>query len=139
MLVAPLRDRFGVLLRLDYYDELALTSIVTRSAELFNASIDHESAGEIASRARGTPRIANRLLKRVRDYAQVRGNGHISIDMAREALELLQVDPRGLDHIDHKLIIAMIERFRGGPVGLDTIAASIGEESQRLKMCMNRI
>lgn len=132
-LSAPLRDRFGVLLRLDYYDELALTSIVTRSAELFNASIDHESAGEIASRARGTPRIANRLLKRVRDYAQVRGNGHISIDMAREALELLQVDPRGLDHIDHKLITGMIERFRGGPVGLDTIAASIGEESTTIE------
>ncbi|WP_313891735.1 Holliday junction branch migration DNA helicase RuvB [Psychrobacillus sp.] len=132
-LSAPLRDRFGVLLRLDYYDEMALTSIVTRSAELFNASIDHESAGEIASRARGTPRIANRLLKRVRDYAQVRGNGHISIDMAQEALELLQVDPRGLDHIDHKLITAMIERFRGGPVGLDTIAASIGEESTTIE------
>ena len=132
-LSAPLRDRFGVLLRLDYYDEAALTSIVVRSAELFNASIDHESAGEIARRARGTPRIANRLLKRVRDYAQVRGNGHISIDMAKEALELLQVDPRGLDHIDHKLITAMIERFRGGPVGLDTIAASIGEESTTIE------
>ena len=132
-LSAPLRDRFGVLLRLDYYDEAALTSIVVRSAELFNASIDHESAGEIARRARGTPRIANRLLKRVRDYAQVRGNGHISIDMPKEALELLQVDPRGLDHIDHKLITAMIERFRGGPVGLDTIAASIGEESTTIE------
>lgn len=132
-LSAPLRDRFGVLLRLDYYEEEALTSIVVRSAELFNASIDHESAGEIARRSRGTPRIANRLLKRVRDYAQVRGNGHISLDMAREALELLQVDPRGLDHIDHKLMIAMIERFRGGPVGLDTIAASIGEESTTIE------
>ncbi|MEK3981082.1 Holliday junction branch migration DNA helicase RuvB [Psychrobacillus sp. FSL K6-2836] len=132
-LSAPLRDRFGVLLRLDYYDEDALTSIVARSSELFNASIDHESAGEIARRSRGTPRIANRLLKRVRDYAQVRGNGHISIDMAKEALELLQVDPRGLDHIDHKLILAMIERFRGGPVGLDTIAASIGEESATIE------
>ncbi|MEI4769433.1 Holliday junction branch migration DNA helicase RuvB [Psychrobacillus sp. FJAT-51614] len=132
-LSAPLRDRFGVLLRLEFYDEEALTSIVVRSAELFNASIDHESAGEIARRARGTPRIANRLLKRVRDYAQVRGNGHISIELAREALELLQIDPRGLDHIDHKLITAMIERFRGGPVGLDTIAASIGEESTTIE------
>ena len=132
-LSAPLRDRFGVLLRLDFYDEDALTSIVVRSAELFNASIDHESAGEIARRARGTPRIANRLLKRVRDYAQVRGNGHITMDLAREALELLQVDPRGLDHIDHKLLTAMIERFRGGPVGLDTIAASIGEESATIE------
>ncbi|WP_144511191.1 Holliday junction branch migration DNA helicase RuvB [Bacillus sp. FJAT-22090] len=132
-LSAPLRDRFGVLLRLDYYEEDALTSIVIRSAELFNASIDPESAGEIARRSRGTPRIANRLLKRVRDYAQVRGNGHISLEMASEALELLQVDPRGLDHIDHKLITAMIERFRGGPVGLDTIAASIGEESTTIE------
>lgn len=132
-LSAPLRDRFGVLLRLDYYDEEALTSIVVRSAELFNASIDHESAGEIARRSRGTPRIANRLLKRVRDYAQVRGNGHISLENAKEALELLQVDPRGLDHIDHKLIMSMIERFRGGPVGLDTIAASIGEESTTIE------
>ena len=132
-LSAPLRDRFGVLLRLDYYDEDALTAIVVRSAELFNASIDHESAGEIARRSRGTPRIANRLLKRVRDYAQVRGNGYISLDIAREALELLQVDPRGLDHIDHKLIMSMIERFRGGPVGLDTIAASIGEESTTIE------
>lgn len=132
-LSAPLRDRFGVLLRLDYYDEEALTSIVLRSAELFNAAIDHESAGEIARRSRGTPRIANRLLKRVRDYAQVRGNGNITITIAKEALELLQVDPRGLDHIDHKLIHAMIERFRGGPVGLDTIAASIGEESTTIE------
>ena len=132
-LSAPLRDRFGVLLRLDYYDEDALTSIVARSSELFNASIDHESAGEIARRSRGTPRIANRLLKRVRDYAQVRGNGHISLDIANEALELLQVDPLGLDHIDHKLILSMIERFRGGPVGLDTIAASIGEESTTIE------
>ena len=132
-LSAPLRDRFGVLLRLDFYDEAALTSIVVRSAELFNASIDHESAGEIARRSRGTPRIANRLLKRVRDFAQVRGNGHISIDIAREALELLQVDPIGLDHIDHQLLLSMIERFRGGPVGLDTIAASIGEESTTIE------
>lgn len=132
-LSAPLRDRFGVLLRLDFYDEHALTSIVERSAELFNASIDYESAGEIARRSRGTPRIANRLLKRVRDYAQVRGNGHISLNLATEALELLQVDPRGLDHIDHKLLMAMIERFRGGPVGLDTIAASIGEESTTIE------
>lgn len=132
-LSAPLRDRFGVLLRLDYYDEEALTAIVVRSAELFNATIDHESAGEIARRSRGTPRIANRLLKRVRDYAQVRGNGKITLSIAKDALELLQVDPLGLDHIDHKLMNAMIERFRGGPVGLDTIAASIGEESTTIE------
>jgi Holliday junction DNA helicase RuvB len=132
-LSAPLRDRFGVLLRLDYYDNDALTEIVTRSATLFDAEIDHPSAGEIASRSRGTPRIANRLLKRVRDFAQVRGNGTISIDTAQEALELLQVDALGLDHIDHKLLVSMIERFRGGPVGLDTIAASIGEESTTIE------
>ncbi|EPD54309.1 Holliday junction ATP-dependent DNA helicase ruvB [Paenisporosarcina sp. HGH0030] len=132
-LSAPLRDRFGVLLRLDYYDNQALTEIVSRSATLFDAEIDHPSAGEIASRSRGTPRIANRLLKRVRDFAQVRGNGTISIETAQEALELLQVDALGLDHIDHKLILGMIERFRGGPVGLDTIAASIGEESTTIE------
>ena len=132
-LSAPLRDRFGVLLRLDYYDNRALTEIVTRSAALFDAEIDYPSAGEIASRSRGTPRIANRLLKRVRDFAQVRGDGTISIDTAQEALELLQVDALGLDHIDHKLLIGMIERFRGGPVGLDTIAASIGEESTTIE------
>ncbi|PUB12290.1 Holliday junction branch migration DNA helicase RuvB [Paenisporosarcina sp. OV554] len=132
-LSAPLRDRFGVLLRLDYYDNHALTEIVSRSATLFDAEIDHPSAGEIASRSRGTPRIANRLLKRVRDFAQVRGNGTISIDVAQDALELLQVDALGLDHIDHKLLVGMIERFRGGPVGLDTIAASIGEESTTIE------
>lgn len=132
-LSAPLRDRFGVLLRLDYYDNHALTEIVSRSATLFDAEIDHPSAGEIASRSRGTPRIANRLLKRVRDFAQVRGNGTISFDVAQEALELLQVDALGLDHIDHKLLVGMIERFRGGPVGLDTIAASIGEESTTIE------
>ncbi|MDX1807274.1 MAG: Holliday junction branch migration DNA helicase RuvB [Paenisporosarcina sp.] len=132
-LSAPLRDRFGVLLRLDYYDQEALTEIVIRSSALFDANIDHVAAGEIASRSRGTPRIANRLLKRLRDFAQVRGNGDITLESADEALELLQVDPLGLDHIDHKLIIGMIERFRGGPVGLDTIAASIGEESTTIE------
>ena len=132
-LSAPLRDRFGVLLRLDFYDNQALTEIVSRSAALFGVEIDFPSAGEIASRSRGTPRIANRLLKRVRDFAQVRGNGTIAIDIAQEALELLQVDALGLDHIDHKLIVGMIERFRGGPVGLDTIAASIGEESTTIE------
>jgi len=132
-LSAPLRDRFGVLLRLDYYDNQALTEIVSRSATLFEAEIDHPSAGEIASRSRGTPRIANRLLKRVRDFAQVRGNGIISIDTAQEALELMQVDALGLDHIDHKLLLGMIERFKGRPVGLDTIAAIIGEESTTIE------
>jgi len=128
-LSAPLRDRFGVPLRLEYYDEEPLTEIVVRSATVFDVSIDRAAAVELAKRARGTPRIANRLLRRVRDYAQVRGDGRITLETAQQALEMLQVDSHGLDHIDHKLIISMIERFRGGPVGLDTIAASIGEES----------
>lgn len=128
-LSAPLRDRFGVPLRLEYYDVAPLKEIVVRSAGLFEVSIDGLAAVEIARRSRGTPRIANRLLRRVRDYAQVRGNGSITLDMANEALEMLQVDSRGLDHIDHKLLVGMIERFRGGPVGIDTISASIGEES----------
>lgn len=132
-LSAPLRDRFGVLARLEYYDEEALTSIVSRSSRLFQAAIDPRAASEIARRSRGTPRIANRLLKRVRDYAQVRGDGKITEALANEALELLQVDKRGLDHIDHKLLHAMSERFRGGPVGLDTLAASIGEESATIE------
>lgn len=128
-LSAPLRDRFGVPLRLEYYEEEPLKEIVIRSANLFDVVIDHLAAIEIARRSRGTPRIANRLLRRVRDYAQVRGDGSITIDIAQEALEMLQVDSHGLDHIDHKLIRSMIERFKGGPVGIDTIAASIGEES----------
>ncbi|CAM5196325.1 Holliday junction branch migration complex subunit RuvB OS=Ureibacillus acetophenoni OX=614649 GN=ruvB PE=3 SV=1 [Ureibacillus acetophenoni] len=127
-LSAPFRDRFGVMLRLDYYDESSLVEIVLRSAKLFEVDIDKLAAREIARRSRGTPRIANRLLKRVRDYAQVIGNGVISLSIANQALELLQVDPLGLDHIDHKLLRSMIEGFKGGPVGLDTLAASIGEE-----------
>lgn len=132
-LSAPLRDRFGVLLRLDYYDEEALSEIVERSAELFQVAIHQQGAIELARRSRGTPRIANRLLKRVRDYAQVIGDGHITLPLCQTALELLQVDPLGLDHIDRKLVENMIERFRGGPVGLDTISASIGEESMTIE------
>ena len=128
-LSAPLRDRFGVPLRLEYYEEEPLTEIVIRSADVFDVKIERPAAVELAKRSRGTPRIANRLLRRVRDYAQVRGDGKISLETAQEALEMLQVDSHGLDHIDHKLITGMIEQFRGGPVGIDTIAASIGEES----------
>lgn len=128
-LSAPLRDRFGVPLRLEYYEEGPLKEIVIRSASLFDVSIDENAAVEIARRSRGTPRIANRLLRRVRDYAQVRGDGSITKSIAKEALEMLRVDSHGLDNIDHKLLMSMIERFRGGPVGIDTIAASIGEES----------
>jgi holliday junction DNA helicase RuvB len=132
-LSAPLRDRFGVLSRLEYYKEDQLKNIVLRTAELFDTEIDEPSAAEIARRSRGTPRIANRLLRRVRDFAQVKGNGTINLQLAREALELLQVDRLGLDHIDHKLLKGIIERFRGGPVGLDTIAASIGEEAETIE------
>jgi len=132
-LSAPLRDRFGVLSRLEYYKEDQLKNIVLRTSEVFGTEIDDPSASEIARRSRGTPRIANRLLRRVRDFAQVRGNGTIELALAREALELLQVDRLGLDHIDHKLLKGIIERFRGGPVGLDTIAASIGEEAETIE------
>jgi len=115
-------------LRLDFYDEESLIEIVKRSSKLFEVDIDDKAAEEIARRSRGTPRIANRLLKRVRDYAQVIGNGWITLDIAKQALELLQVDRFGLDQIDHKLLQSMIVQFNGGPVGLDTLAASIGEE-----------
>ncbi|RSD24078.1 Holliday junction branch migration DNA helicase RuvB [Mesobacillus subterraneus] len=132
-LSAPLRDRFGVLSRLEYYNETQLTDIVVRTAELLDTEIDWLAAQELARRSRGTPRIANRLLKRVRDFAQVRGNGAIEESLAKEALELMQVDRLGLDHIDHKLLKGIIEKYRGGPVGLETIAATIGEESQTIE------
>ncbi len=132
-LSAPLRDRFGVLSRLEYYTENQLAGIVTRTAELLEVEIDGQAAQEIARRSRGTPRIANRLLRRVRDFAQVRGNGTITTQMADIALELLQVDRLGLDHIDHKLLRGIIEKFRGGPVGLETIAATIGEEAHTIE------
>lgn len=133
MLSAPLRDRFGVLSRLEYYTEADLTQIIVRSADIFQIELTHEAAIEIARRSRGTPRIANRLLKRVRDFAQVKGDGVITEELAHHALEQLQVDRLGLDHIDHKLLKGMIEKFRGGPVGLDTIAATIGEESDTIE------
>jgi Holliday junction DNA helicase RuvB len=132
-LSAPLRDRFGVLSRLEYYNEEQLATIVERAASILGAPIAKNATTEIARRSRGTPRIANRLLRRVRDFAQVRGNGMIDEVMAKDALEMLQVDGLGLDHIDHKLIIGIIERFRGGPVGIDTIAATIGEEPHTIE------
>ncbi|MBS8265046.1 Holliday junction branch migration DNA helicase RuvB [Mesobacillus boroniphilus] len=132
-LSAPLRDRFGVLSRLEYYNERQLTDIVVRTAELLETEIDWLAAQELARRSRGTPRIANRLLKRVRDFAQVRGNGAVEETLAKEALELMQVDRLGLDHIDHKLLKGIIEKYRGGPVGLETISATIGEESQTIE------
>ena len=133
LLSAPLRDRFGVLSRLEYYNEMQLADIVERTAEILNIEIDPKAANEVARRSRGTPRIANRLLRRVRDYAQVSGEGIISTEIAQSSLELLQVDRLGLDHIDHKLLKGIIEKFRGGPVGLDTIAATIGEESHTIE------
>jgi Holliday junction DNA helicase RuvB len=133
LLSAPLRDRFGVVSRLEFYTIDELSFIVARNADLLGIEIVGDAAEEIALRSRGTPRIANRLLKRVRDFAQVRGDGIITPEISGEALKMLQVDPRGLDSIDHKMLRAMISSFRGGPVGLDTIAATIGEESQTIE------
>ncbi|OMD61369.1 Holliday junction DNA helicase RuvB [Paenibacillus odorifer] len=133
LLSAPLRDRFGVVSRLEFYNIDELSYIVSRNADLLGIEIVGDAAEEIALRSRGTPRIANRLLKRVRDFAQVRGDGIITPEISGEALKMLQVDPRGLDSIDHKMLSAMISSFRGGPVGLDTIAATIGEESQTIE------
>jgi Holliday junction DNA helicase RuvB len=130
---APLRDRFGVLGRLEYYTVRQLAEIVERTASILQTPIDPLAAEEIARRSRGTPRIANRLLRRVRDFAQVAGDGAIDHALAIESLERLQVDRLGLDHIDHKLLKGIIERFRGGPVGLETIAASIGEEAATIE------
>ncbi|WP_078545385.1 Holliday junction branch migration DNA helicase RuvB [Litchfieldia alkalitelluris] len=132
-LSAPLRDRFGVHSRLEYYDEKQLADIVERTAEILQVEIHPHAAEEVARRSRGTPRIANRLLRRVRDFAQVSGEGIITTEIADSSLELLQVDRLGLDHIDHKLLKGIIEKFRGGPVGLDTIAATIGEESHTIE------
>jgi holliday junction DNA helicase RuvB len=133
LLSSPLRDRFGVLSRLDYYTNDELKNIVLRTAEVYQVEICDQASNEIARRSRGTPRIANRLLRRVRDFAQVQGTGSINLELAVDALERLQVDPLGLDHIDHKLLRGIIEKFRGGPVGLDTIAATIGEESHTIE------
>ncbi|MED3689541.1 Holliday junction branch migration DNA helicase RuvB [Peribacillus butanolivorans] len=132
-LSAPLRDRFGVLSRLEYYTENHLTDIIIRTARIMDTEMDDQAAGELARRSRGTPRIANRLLRRVRDFAQVRGDGTITTELADYALELMQVDRLGLDHIDHKLLKGIIEKFRGGPVGLETIAATIGEEAHTIE------
>ena len=133
MLTNPLRDRFGVICKLDYYTVDELAKIVARSSEILGASIQAGGAIEVARRSRGTPRIANRLLKRVRDYAQVRADGNISDDVANSALELLGVDSLGLDYVDEKLLMTIIEKFRGGPVGLDTLAASIGEDRNTIE------
>ncbi|WNF37599.1 Holliday junction branch migration DNA helicase RuvB [Bacillaceae bacterium IKA-2] len=133
MLSSPLRDRFGVLARLEYYTNGELKKIVSRTAGIYKVIVEDDAADELSRRSRGTPRIANRLLRRVRDFAQVQGSGQITLEVAIDALEKLQVDRLGLDHIDHKLLKAIIEKYRGGPVGLDTIAATIGEESHTIE------
>jgi Holliday junction DNA helicase RuvB len=132
-LTSPLRDRFGITQRLEYYKTADLQNIVQRSADCLNLSMDSDGALEVARRARGTPRIANRLLRRVRDYAEVKGNGHICNDVADLALNMLDVDSHGFDYMDRKLLLAIIEKFGGGPVGLDNMAAAIGEEKDTIE------
>ncbi|MGR9115650.1 MAG: Holliday junction branch migration DNA helicase RuvB [Gammaproteobacteria bacterium] len=128
LLTSPLRDRFGIVQRLEFYSVSELSRIVTRSAQLLGIDIEPEGASEIARRSRGTPRIANRLLRRVRDFAEVKGNGRIEADIANQALTMLKVDGNGFDALDRKLLRTMIDNFAGGPVGLDTLAAAISEE-----------
>lgn len=132
-LTSPLRDRFGITQRLEYYKIPDLQNIVQRSADCLGLSMDSEGALEVARRARGTPRIANRLLRRVRDYAEVKGNGHICADVADKALNMLDVDAQGFDYMDRKLLLAIMEKFGGGPVGLDNMAAAIGEEKDTIE------
>lgn len=133
LLSSPLRARFGVTLRLDYYDAADLARIVTRSAGILGADILPDAALEIARRSRGTPRVANRLLRRVRDYALIRADGRVRLDVAREALRMLEVDERGLDEMDRRLLDALITKYQGGPVGLNTLAVVVGEEAGTLE------
>ena len=133
LISAPLRGRFGLVLRLNHYEQAELQAIVLRSARLLEVAIDSEGAAEIARRSRGTPRIANRLLRRVRDYAQVRAAGSIDVEVARRALDLLEVDPYGLDEIDQKIMRTLLEKYGGGPVGVNTISASIDEEADTIE------
>ncbi|MFT5593501.1 MAG: Holliday junction DNA helicase RuvB [Oceanicoccus sp.] len=133
LLTSPLRDRFGIVQRLEFYNVEDLTGIVGRSANLLGVEVEGHGAKEIAMRSRGTPRIANRLLRRVRDYAEVKGNGIITQDMADLALNMLNVDTHGLDHMDRRLLLAMIEKFGGGPVGVDSLATAISEERDTIE------
>jgi holliday junction DNA helicase RuvB len=132
MVTAPLRDRFGVVHRLDYYDQEALAQIVRRSARVLGVEVSDGAVVEIARRSRGTPRVANRLLKRVRDFAEVMADGSVTEEVAREALARLDIDELGLDEVDHKILRSIVEKFQGGPVGLETIAASISEEADTI-------
>jgi len=133
LLSAPLRSRFGILLRLEFYTHAELRVIVRRSAEILGVDIDEDGGQELASRARGTPRIANRLLRRVRDYAQVRGAGRIDRSTAQAALEMMEVDKHGFDDIDRKLLLTIIEKYQGGPVGVNTLAAALAEEAEAIE------
>ena len=129
LLTSPLRARFGINCHLEYYDSTVLSQIVKRSARIIDISIDDDAAVEVALRSRGTPRIANALLRRVRDFARVKGEGHIDLEITRIALNALNIDSRGLDHMDNKILGTIIEKFKGGPVGLNTIATAVGEEA----------
>ncbi|MFG6666549.1 Holliday junction branch migration DNA helicase RuvB [Halomonas sp. HNIBRBA4712] len=133
LLTSPLRDRFGIVQRLEFYNLEELTEIVSRSARLLNVDTDHAGAIEVARRSRGTPRIANRLLRRVRDYAEIKGNGVVNAALADAALNMLNVDHHGLDHMDRRLLLAMIDKFDGGPVGVDSLSAAIGEERDTIE------
>jgi Holliday junction DNA helicase RuvB len=133
LLTAPLRSRFGIVHRLDFYGPEDMQTIITRSAGILNIAIDEAGAGEIAHRSRGTPRVGNRLLRRVRDFAEVRAGGRITRDVARDALAMLGVDERGLDEVDRNLLLTIIQKYAGGPVGLNTIAASMGEEEDAIE------
>ena len=133
LLTAPLRARFGINSRLEYYSVELLTGIVHRSAEILQVPIEEEAAIEIARRSRGTPRIANGLLRRMRDFAQVKGEGLITPEIARYGLDALQVDSSGLDDMDHRILRAIIEKFRGGPVGITTIATAVGEQAETVE------
>ncbi len=128
LLTSPLRDRFGIVQRLEFYSVVDLTHIVTRSAKIMGVDIEQQGAKEVAKRSRGTPRIANRLLRRVRDYAEIKGNGIVDVNTADKALNLLEVDPMGFDMMDRKLLLSIIDKFDGGPVGVDNLAAAISEE-----------
>ena len=129
LLTSPLRARFGITCHLEYYDTPVLAGIVKRSARILDISIDNDAAHEVALRSRGTPRIANALLSRVRDFAMVKGEGHIDLEITRIALQALNIDSRGLDQMDNKILSTIIEKFKGGPVGLNTIATAVGEEA----------
>jgi Holliday junction DNA helicase RuvB len=133
LLTSPLRDRFGIIQRLEFYSIKELTRIVSRSAQIIRTRIDDNGASEIAVRSRGTPRIANRLLRRVRDYSEVKADGSIDLDLANKALDMLSIDKNGFDHMDRRLLMTMIEKFEGGPVGVDSLAAAISEERDTIE------